>query len=118
MFDRAVAGQVPPKPPLRARDAAGNQLYEECLTRSGFEGSYSMLYHRHRPHEGLPVTPNATFRAPHSVGAHQLVRRHYRCLELPEAQGVARVPLLFNADVTVGFARPLRRQRLLRERGR
>jgi homogentisate 1,2-dioxygenase len=106
MLDRAVAGQVPPKPHLRARDSAGNQLYEECLTRAGFEGAFSMLYHRNRPHEGLPVAPNATFRAPHSVGANQLVRRHYRCLELAEARGVARVPLLFNAEVTIGFVRP------------
>ena len=106
MLDRAVAGQVPPKPHLRARDPAGNQLYEECLTRSGFEGAYSMLYHQKRPHEGLPVAPNATFRAPHSVGATQLVRRHYRCLELADGRGAARVPLLFNAQVTVGFVRP------------
>ena len=108
MLDRAAAGFVPKKPHLRAAGSDGKLLYEECLTRAGFEGAYSMLYHRHRPHEAEPFAAIARFRAPKADPVRGLLRRHYHTLALEPAGGAveARTPLLFNADVTIGIARP------------
>lgn len=114
MLSRVAAGQVPPKPHLAVENpsAQGRLLYEECVTRDGFQGPFSILYHQHRPHEALPVSPAAAFRVPSATARRpSLIRRHYRCLALP-ATGAgqsaleSRVPLLHNADVVLGFARP------------
>ena len=117
MLSRVAQGQVPAKPHLAVEDpsAKGRLLYEECVTRDGFEGPFSILYHQHRPHEALPVSPASGFRVPPSTAAAppSLIRRHYRCLALPAAGPGAsvsalegRVPLLHNDDVVLGFARP------------
>jgi len=111
MLDRLVVGAVPAKPHLVFRDTGGAQLYEECLTRQGFDGPFSLLYHRHRPHEMLPSEPALLLRAPEATPERGLLRRRYRCLELPELEGSAvesRVPLLFNEQLVIGFARPTR----------
>ena len=93
--------------------------YEECITRGGFDGPFSILYHEHRPHEARPVTAERRFRVPIAAPAqseHALLRRHYHCLDLPlstlgappggNAPIDCRVPLLFNQHVVVGFLRP------------
>ncbi len=111
MLDRMCVGDVPPKPHLVFRAASGALLYEECVTRGGFDGAFSILYHEGRPHEAEPLADDATgFPVP---GQHTapggLLRRHYRCLDVGPAGGGAlesRRPLLFNADVVIGIARP------------
>jgi homogentisate 1,2-dioxygenase len=108
MLERRRVGEVPAKPHLRAQSASGGVLYEECLTRAGFDGAFSMLYHQHRPHEALPAAPSVALASSALLAPRGLLRRHYRCLEL----GVggtsveARTPLLWNRDVTIGFLRP------------
>jgi homogentisate 1,2-dioxygenase len=116
MLDRICAGRVPRKPHLVFRSPAGALHYEECITRGGFDGAYSILYHEGRPHEAEPVDGGvAGFAVPMPDGPHAssatagLQRRHYRCLELGPTGGgplQSRRPLLFNADVVVGFVRP------------
>jgi homogentisate 1,2-dioxygenase len=109
MLDRMVAGSVPEKPHLFFQSEAGAPYYEECLTRGGFDGAFSILYHQHRPHEALAIPAEHGFRVPARAESRTLVRRHFRCLELPEAAGApigCRVPLLYNADVVIGFSRP------------
>ncbi len=110
MLERRAAGRVPPKPHLRQRSATGEVIYEECLTRAGFEGAFSMLYHEHRPHEAKPAELGAQFTASVVVPATTLLRRHYRCGELAAGSGAAegRTALLVNRDVTVGFLKPSR----------
>ena len=73
MLDRMTAGTVPAKPHTALRDDAGRLRYEECLTRDGFDGPYTILYHQHRPHtqEVTPVehgwrVPGARATAPRS----------------------------------------------------
>lgn len=109
MLERWAAGRIPPKPHLVFRAADGRLHYEECVTRAGFEGAFSILYHEHRPHEAEPVEGALGFgvAAPGQKG--QLLRRRYRCLDLPQGGGApleARRPLLFNPDVVIGFVRP------------
>jgi homogentisate 1,2-dioxygenase len=113
MLDRVCAGRVPSKPHLVFRSPAGALYYEECVTRDGFDGAFSILYHEGRPHEAEPVDgATAGFAVPMqdpSNATSGLLRRHYRCLELARAGGgplTARLPLLFNADIVVGFVCP------------
>jgi homogentisate 1,2-dioxygenase len=110
MLDRASAGAIPPKPHLVFKGEDGAMRYEECITRGGFDGPFSILYHRHRPHEAKPVDAARGFAAPAAQAVTELVRRHYRSLGGP-AGGSAlegRRPLLFNADVVLGVVRPSR----------
>ena len=55
MLDRMTAGTVPDKPHTALRDAAGQLRHEECLTRDGFEGAFTILYHEQRPHTAHDV---------------------------------------------------------------
>ena len=112
MLERVCAGRVPPKPHLAFRSSAGGLFYEECVTRNGFDGPFSILYHERPPHHARPIEAGRTlptFRAPAPDGDASLLRRHYRCLELQASRGgpiASRVPILFNEDVVIGFARP------------
>jgi homogentisate 1,2-dioxygenase len=108
MLDRLAQGLFPEKPHLRFANPEGGLYYEECLTRAGFEGAFSMLYHRHRPHQAEPVETKRFTRAGTGTPSRSFLRRHYRALELPAggASLEARRPLLVNEDVTVGVLRP------------
>jgi homogentisate 1,2-dioxygenase len=114
MLDRWSAGRVPPKPHVVFEIERGVSAYEECITRGGFEGAFSILYHRHRPHEAMPVEAGGGHHAPVAASPSNLLRRHYRCFDAPlpsarEASPLeARTPLLFNSDVVIGFLRPSR----------
>jgi homogentisate 1,2-dioxygenase len=109
MLDRIVQGAVPRKHHIAFRDAEGRLLYEEAFTRAGFEGPYTLLYHRHRPHAQRAAPTRHGWKLPEAAPARQLAKRHYRTSELPASRGPAvdvRVPLLFNGDVVIGMASP------------
>ena len=112
MLERVARGDLPAKPHTVFRSADGALRYEECLTREGFEGPYSILYHQHRPHDAEAVAAPLRFPTPASGRAERpaLLRRHYRCLSLAPATGASplegRTPLLYNDDVVIGFVRP------------
>lgn len=108
MLDRQSQGLVPKKPHLRFEKPEGGLYYEQCLTRAGFEGAFSILYHRHRPHEAEPVETKRFTRGAADAPSRSLLRRHYRTLELPSggASLEARRPLLVSEDVSVGVLRP------------
>jgi len=116
MLDRVAVGELAPKPHTVLRDTQGNLRYEECLTRSGFDGPYSILYHRARPQAWLAVaSPGAESSQSSSLGAaapstaeSTLRRRHYRTRELHAGGSLleARVPLLENRDVALSIAKP------------
>jgi homogentisate 1,2-dioxygenase len=123
MPGRLFNGELPPKHHLALRGPSGALRYEECFTRSGFEGAYTILYHLHRP-QALSAAPTghvcvASKRAEPLAEPEPpftLRRRHYRKGRAPgEAPAAtrapaatssspidARVPLLFNDDVTIG----------------
>jgi homogentisate 1,2-dioxygenase len=110
MLDRMVAGSVPRKHHVALRGPDGALRYEQCLTRDGFDGAYSILYHVDRPHALEPLQGNRP--SPKLIaddaGSAALLRRHYRSGQLP-AGGTpldARMPLLWNADVTLSVAKP------------
>jgi len=109
MIARVVLGEVPRKHHLAFRGADGRLRHEECLTRSGFDGPYTILYHLHRPHAQRLSEARHGFRLPTPAAPRPLAKRHYRTAELPPAGGPpvdARVPLLFNDDVVIGRCAP------------
>jgi homogentisate 1,2-dioxygenase len=111
MLDRMTAGTVPDKPHTALRDAAGRLFHEECLTRDGFEGAFTILYHVERPHTAALATATHGWQIPQApdAEARPLARRHYRTQDLQRRGGApvdARVPLLFNDDVVLGILHP------------
>jgi homogentisate 1,2-dioxygenase len=50
MLERRHAGELPDKPHTVLRAADGSLRYEHCLTRNGFDGAFSILYHEQKPH--------------------------------------------------------------------
>ena len=113
MLDRMITGLVPAKPHTALRDGAGHLRYEECLTRDGFDGPFTILYHRDRPHTQELAAVSHGWQAPQATGAgappRPLARRHYRSQDLSRRGGApvdARVPLLFNDDVVLGVLFP------------
>ncbi|KFE62691.1 homogentisate 1,2-dioxygenase [Hyalangium minutum] len=109
MFERRVVGKVPRKHHLQLRDDKGTLMYEECITRDGFEGPYTIAYHQQAPHTQSLSQPGHGWKAPEAVTGRPLAKRHYRTQALQRVGGApldARVPLLFNADVTLAVVHP------------
>jgi homogentisate 1,2-dioxygenase len=111
MLDRMTAGAVPDKPHTALRDGAGRLCHEECLTREGFDGPFTILYHVDRPHLSQPMMATHGWEIPGEADEEPrpLARRHYRSQELARRGGApvdARVPLLFNDDVVLSILHP------------
>ncbi len=110
MIDYRRAGLLPDRPHTAFRKPDGGLYYEHCFTRHGFDGPFSIVYHAEPPQfhgEGAAIP--AAFPANVKAGAPDaLRRRHLRSPGLA-AHGTpltGRVPLLFNADLTLGVVRP------------
>src|SRR5688572_10945259 len=106
-------GLLPAKPHTVHRDAEGNLLYEEMLTRDGFSGAFTYLYHRYPTTAAIEVTES---KRGHAIATPEqdksartpLKRRLYDTRKLT-AGGMpfeCRLPLLSNRDLTVYFACP------------
>ena len=112
MLERMVVGRVPAKHHIALRDEKGNLRWEECFTRDGFDGPYTIAYHLRRPHEHQVTQPSHGWAAPVAapgVNERPLAKRHYKSQELPRRGGPpvdARVAMLFNPDVTLAIAHP------------
>lgn len=107
MLERLAFGELPRKHHLALRSADGKLFYEECLTRKGFDGPYTILYHQNRPQAlraaGAPLVEplEPAERGPRAPG---LSRRHFRTQALGPGER-ARTPLLFNAELVLGCHR-------------
>jgi len=109
MLDRQVHGEIPRKHHIALRDAEGRLRYEECFTREGFDGPYSILYHARRPHTQRVTEARHGWKLPTAAPPRPLAKRHFREARLIGDGGPpvdARVPLLFNDDVVLSIARP------------
>lgn len=131
MLDRVSAGSIPRKHHIQLRSETGDLRYEECFTRDGFDGPFTILYHLRRPHTQRLAPTTHGWAGPVAVDTTTLAKHHYTTGLLDpaappsggaEARGRAaglgashpsggpqvdvRVPLLFNADVTIGVAFP------------
>jgi homogentisate 1,2-dioxygenase len=110
MLDRVVHGQVPKKHHIQMRDKDGVLFVEECFTRSGFDGPYTIMYHRHRPHTASVVATKRGWKVAKPAGDERaLARRHYPTQTMPRSKGRpldVRTPLLANADVVISVMKP------------
>lgn len=108
MLDRLLRGDVPPKHHVALRGPSGELRYEECLTRSGFDGPYSILYHLNRPNALTAISRTDEAASPPPLVAAparaSLARRHYRTAGVPTGGTPAesRVALLVGSDLTIG----------------
>lgn len=110
MLDRMQVGEVPAKHHIALRGPKGELRWEECLTREGFEGPYTILYHLRRPHEQR-IAPAAHGWEVPRFGAEErpLAKRHFRSQDLEVRGGPpidARVPMVFNEDLTLSVLHP------------
>lgn len=108
MIDRMQMGRVPDKPHIAFRPD-GELAYEECFTRQGFDGAYSILYHRGHPARLTDWKPSERgWKPPVEAPVDMLSRRHYPTPRLPAGGRMLdqRLPLFFNPELTVLVARP------------
>jgi homogentisate 1,2-dioxygenase len=109
MIDRRSAGNLPRKPHTAFRNAEGGLFHEECLTRAGFDGPYTIAYHERRPHTAVGADVAHGWKLPAPGSPVRLAKRHYRSQDLALPPGPAidgRTPLLWNADVVLSVVRP------------
>lgn len=113
MLDRHAEGQLPPKHHIAFRKPEGGLYHEECLTRHGFDGPYTLIYHVNEPHRHVSWEPSERgwprAEAEPADSARLLRRRHFRSFDLTPGGGApldARVPLIFNDDVVVSCLKP------------
>jgi homogentisate 1,2-dioxygenase len=98
-------GDVPRKRHIWHRGADGNRLAEELMGEEGFNGSSSLLYHRHSPSAITGVEPAQVARSPLTAN-DPLLSWHLRAPSLPAGGDLVtgRQLLLGNADVSLCWA--------------
>ncbi len=110
MLERIVHGEVPAKHHIASRGPDGALRHEECITREGFDGPYTIAYHLNRPHTHRPVESAHGWPAPEAAAPSAALRkRHFLTQSMTPRRGTAvdaRTPLLFNDDVVVSVAFP------------
>jgi homogentisate 1,2-dioxygenase len=110
MLERLSFGVLPPKHHLALKGPGGRLRYEACLTRKGFDGPYTILYHERRPQALRVIAAPERDPALGASGAEGerhlgLSRRHFRTLWLSPEQPREAV-LLHNQDLALGCFRP------------
>ena len=112
MIDRWTQGILPEKPHTVFRDPeTGALFYEECFTRQGFDGPYSILYHRRPPTQEAATEPTDRgfrLRPGEPDGPASLRRRLFDSSQVASGGSMleARTHILFNRDVVISVARP------------
>ncbi len=110
-MERIVRGDVPAKHHIAFRDADGSLRWEECLTRDGFDGAFTLLYHQHRPHEQRHDWDiSHGWSPPEAEEPGALAKRHFKTQTWDLGMGGppidAVTPLLFNRDVMIAMVHP------------
>ena len=106
MLDRLACGDIPKKHHIKHPT---RPLYEQCLTRDGFSGPYTIMYHLHRPQAQRSAATHHGFAPPAAAAERPLAKRHYRTQMMARGGGPmtdGRQPLLFNQDIVLSMAHP------------
>jgi homogentisate 1,2-dioxygenase len=109
MLDRMQVGEVAAKHHIQLRGPSGELRFEECFTRDGFDGPYTIMYHQRRPHVHRVAPAKHGWAKPVATAERALAKRHYKSFELANEKGAqidARIPLVFNDDVISGVVFP------------
>jgi homogentisate 1,2-dioxygenase len=105
VIDRMTAGEFPSKPHTVFRGPDGSLRYEECLTRRGFDGEFSILYYENHPtadREIGPAEPEPLDRKVPQPATESPLRRR---LLVGDRAPSGYTPVLFNDDVVISFVR-------------
>ncbi len=110
MIQRHQLGKVPPKPHTAFYDDSGKLLMEQCVTRRGFEGAYSILYFKIPPTDENAVDSVSVngFCPFELVEDQPLHRRHVKTQDMPAGGDflTGRRTMMVNADVQIGICKP------------
>lgn len=110
MIHRHQLGKVPPKPHTTFYSDDKKLFMEQCVTRRGFEGPFSILYFHTPPTDETAVeSMTVPGFCPFKLVEHQaLHRRHVQTQAMkPEGDFVTgRRTLMANADLQVGICKP------------
>jgi homogentisate 1,2-dioxygenase len=109
MLDRVAFGEIAKKHHIVLRGGDGALRHEECITRRGFDGPYTIAYHVNRPQTQEPAETKRGFARPEAAPPRGLLKRHFRSTELPRHGGAPlddRLALLFNEDVVISALFP------------
>ncbi len=108
-------GTIPPKRHTALRTEPGYRgegiHYEEVVTTAGFGRAYSIVYHLRPPTRVKKIEAAGTH--PVEIIEQPVLRHHHlKSAAMPRAGDpiTGRVPLLMNADVTIGRCRPAKPQ--------
>ncbi|MCB9850858.1 MAG: homogentisate 1,2-dioxygenase [Phycisphaerales bacterium] len=110
MIQRHQLGNVPPKPHTAFYGSDEKLLMEQCVTRRGFEGPFSVLYFKIPPTDEFAVdSMNIPGFCPIELVEHQpLHRRHVRTQDIEPGGDflTGRHTLMVNADIHIGLCKP------------
>ena len=97
-------GKIPPKRHTAFKKEDGSLYYEELVSREGFSGIYSNLYHLQRPTKISKV--GELFKQELSKAKTKHRARHITTASLKTTGDIlsARIPLFFNSDVIISVA--------------
>ncbi len=102
-------GEVPPKRHTQFRKPDGSLYSEELFGTEGFSGNYSILYYTYPPTRVKRIEPFVQQQFPYEVW-HEGLQRHHHMRTARLGRGGDAVfgiqPLMFNADVVIGVAKP------------
>ncbi|RFM24520.1 MAG: homogentisate 1,2-dioxygenase [Candidatus Thermochlorobacter aerophilum] len=100
-------GQIPAKRHTQFRKPDGSLYAEELISTKGFSGIYSNVYHLSPPTKVQQIG-ETEWRPLVKWGERELRHHHLRTKAIePSGDGIsARIPILFNNDVTIWVARP------------
>jgi homogentisate 1,2-dioxygenase len=100
-------GEVPRKRHTMFRLGDGRLAHEELMGEHGFSGPSALLYHRHSPSAVVRIDAEETaepcWHANQPLRPHHLRTPHLQRIAPPNDAVRARVPLLANHDVEIGF---------------
>jgi len=109
VLERRSFGDLPAKPHTALYASTGALRYEECITRAGFDGPYSIVYHERRPHEAEPTDVVPASESVAGAAQRALKRHHLRSFDQPRHGGSALeacVPLLENDELSISVLAP------------
>lgn len=115
MLDRMAVGELARKHHVALRSDSGALRFEQCLTRDGFDGAYSILYHERSPH-GL-VHLRTVARVLTSGTPRELRRRHFRTQGLSKSAAAAAAPLLTSRRLALGVHKAATSEPIYRSNG-
>ena len=94
-------GKIPSKRHVQFRNQSNNLIWEELVSRNGFSGIYSNLYHRNPPTAIREIGKLKKINLNSNIEVHR--HHHFKTREIKLGGDLisSRIPLLFNDDLVI-----------------